>query len=49
MAQSVTDLGTSKILNVLPVSEQPQLTLSKSEDEPLHELMALVEAGGTLK
>ena len=46
MAQSVTDLGTSKILNVLPVSEQPQLTLSKSEDEPLHELMALVEAGG---
>ena len=35
MAQSVTDLGTSKILNVLPVSEQPQLTLSKSEDEPL--------------
>ena len=46
MAQSVTDLGTSKILNVLPVSEQPQLTLSKSEDGPLHELMALVEAGG---
>ena len=49
MAQSVTDLGTSKILNVLPVSNNLQLTLSKSEDEPLHELMALVEAGGTLK